>query len=89
LGSHVELEILVKRVGLSPMEALVVGTQTTAAILGIDRLGTVAPGKSADFIVLDANPLDDIVNTRRIRAVHLRGAEIPRAALSAKWAAKG
>jgi imidazolonepropionase-like amidohydrolase len=48
----------------------------------------VGPGKSADFIVLDANPLDDIANTRRINKVYLRGQEIPRAALSAKWQAK-
>jgi imidazolonepropionase-like amidohydrolase len=89
LGSHVELELLVRRVGLSPMQALVIGTGTSAAILGLDRLGAVAPGKSADFIVLDANPLDDIVNTRRIDRVYLRGEEIPRAALSAKWNAKG
>jgi len=45
----------------------------------------VGPGKSADFIVLDANPLDDIANTRKIARVYLRGEEVPRAALSAKW----
>ena len=85
LGSHIELELLVRRVGLTPMQAITIGTRNAAAILGLDRLGTVAPGKSADFIVLDANPLDDIVNTRRIAAVYLRGAGIPRAALTAGW----
>ena len=45
----------------------------------------MAAGKSADFIVLDANPLDDINNTRRISAVYLRGKEVDRAALRAKW----
>jgi len=45
----------------------------------------VAPGKSADFIVLDANPLDSISNTRRINRVYLRGQEVPRAAMKAKW----
>jgi imidazolonepropionase-like amidohydrolase len=89
LGSHVELELLVAKVGLTPMQALVIGTRTSAENLGLKDLGTLAPGKSADFIVLDANPLDDIANTRRINRVFLRGEEIPRAALSAKWNAKG
>jgi imidazolonepropionase-like amidohydrolase len=40
--------------------------------------GTLEPGKSADFIVLDANPLDDITNSRRISAVILRGAAVDR-----------
>jgi imidazolonepropionase-like amidohydrolase len=66
----------------------VLGTHTAAEILRLDDLGMVGPGKSADFIVLDANPLDDIANTRRINKVYLRGQEIPRAALSAKWQAK-
>jgi imidazolonepropionase-like amidohydrolase len=89
LGSHVELELLVTRVGLTPMQALVIGTRTSAENLGLADLGTIAPGKSADFIVLDANPLDNIANTRRINRVYLRGQEIPRAALTAKWNAKG
>jgi imidazolonepropionase-like amidohydrolase len=88
LGSHVELELLVTKAGLTPMQAVVLGTRTAAEILGLDELGMVAPGKSADFLVLDANPLDDIANTRRISRVYLRGQEVPRAALSAKWQAK-
>jgi imidazolonepropionase-like amidohydrolase len=51
----------------------------------LDRLGTLAPGKSADFVVLDASPLDDILNTRRIAQVYLRGQQIDRAALSRNW----
>ena len=89
LGTHVEMELLVKRAGLTPMQALLIGTRNAAAILGLDQLGTVVPGKSADFIVLDANPLDDIANTRRIARVYLRGEEIPRNALKARWAAQG
>ena len=51
----------------------------------LDRLGTLAPGKSADFVVLEANPLDDIMNTRRIAKIYLRGREIDRASLSRNW----
>jgi imidazolonepropionase-like amidohydrolase len=85
LASHIELELLVKA-GLTPAQAIVAGTRTAAGILGLDQLGTVAVGKSADFLVLDANPLDAIGNTRNISAVYLRGTEINRAALKARWA---
>ena len=44
-------------------------------------MGTLAPGREADFLVLDANPLDDITNTRRISKIYLKGAEINRALL--------
>jgi imidazolonepropionase-like amidohydrolase len=87
LGSHIELELLVTRGGLTPMEAIMAGTRNAAAVLGLNNLGTVTAGKSADFIVLNANPLDNIANTRRIDKVYLRGAEIARAQLSAKWQA--
>jgi imidazolonepropionase-like amidohydrolase len=85
LGTHIEMEIQVTRAGLTPMQALVAGTRTPARILGLDQLGTIAPGKSADFIVLNANPLDDIANTRKINRVYLRGQDYPRAAMRAKW----
>jgi imidazolonepropionase-like amidohydrolase len=85
LGSHIELEMLATKAGLTPMQALAVGTRNTAQIMRLDQLGTVAAGKSADFLVLDANPLDNIANTRRINRVYLRGQEVPRAALTAKW----
>ena len=85
LASHVEMELLVKA-GLTPAQAIVVATRNAAAILGLDQLGTVAAGKSADFLVLDANPLDSIANTRRISKVYLRGAELDRAALKSRWA---
>jgi imidazolonepropionase-like amidohydrolase len=83
---HAELENLVAT-GLTPAQVLILATRNSAEILGLEDLGTVAPGKSADFIVLEANPLDDITNTRRISRVFLRGHEVDRAGLRAKWAA--
>ena len=85
---HAELENLVMA-GLTPSQALVAATRTSAAILGQDDLGAVAPGKSADFVVLDANPLDDITNTRRISRVYLRGHLVDREKLRASFAGNG
>ena len=59
--------------GMTPREAIVAATGTNAKVLGLDKIGTVAAGREADFIVLDANPLDDILNTRRISSVYLQG----------------
>ena len=84
LTAHMELENFVAA-GFTPSEAIVAATRAAAEVLRLNQLGTVAAGKSADFIVLDANPLDDIANTKRIAKVYLRGHEIDRAALSAKW----
>jgi imidazolonepropionase-like amidohydrolase len=83
-NAHEELADMVAA-GLSPAEVIVAATSTSAEILGLGELGTVAAGKSADFIVLDANPLDDIANTRRIDRVYLRGEEVDRGALRARW----
>ena len=72
----------------TPPAAIAAATRNAAGILGLDELGTVAEGKSADFLVLDANPLDAIGKTRAISKVYMRGAEIDRAALKARWSAR-
>ena len=84
---HTEVENLVAT-GLTPAQVLVAATKTSAEILGLDDLGTIAPGKSADFVVLDANPLVDITNTRAINRVYLRGTQVDRARLRAGFTAR-
>jgi len=83
---HLQLASMV-RCGLSPAEAIVAATKNTAQVLKLDDLGTVTEGKSADFVVLDADPLTDITNTRRIFATYLRGTRVDREALRADWTA--
>ena len=80
LGIHHEMEVLVAS-GLSPMEALVAATGGAARVLNAPEIGTIAEGQWADLVLLDANPLDDIRNTRRIREVIQRGRIIDRARL--------
>jgi imidazolonepropionase-like amidohydrolase len=70
---HDELALLV-RAGLTPLEALRTATYNPAECLAaLDSLGTVSEGKIADLVLLDADPLDDIRNTRRISAVIANG----------------
>ena len=68
-----------------PSQVIVAATRNSAELLNVTDAGTIAARKSADFIVLDANPLDDITNTRRIAAVYLRGSQVDRASLRARW----
>ena len=74
---HDELRLLVQA-GLTPMEALRAATYNPARYFGLlDSLGTVERGKIADLVLLDANPLENIDNTRRINAVILNGRYLP------------
>jgi imidazolonepropionase-like amidohydrolase len=74
---HLELEEMVKA-GLTPSQVLVSATSEAARCLGLaDRIGTLQPGRYADFIVLTRNPLADIRNTRSIESVWIAGQRIP------------
>jgi imidazolonepropionase-like amidohydrolase len=77
-GPHEEMLDMVSA-GMTPMQVIVAATRNSAEFMRLDDTGTLQAGKSADFIVLDANPLDDITNTRRISSVILRGAAVDRA----------
>jgi len=81
--NHMVLESYVA-MGMTPMEVIIASTRDSAAIAKVNS-GVVAPNRQADFVVLDANPLDNIANTRKISAVYLRGQEVPRAQLATKW----
>jgi imidazolonepropionase-like amidohydrolase len=78
-GPHVEMADMVAA-GMTPAQVIMASTRNPAEFLRISDAGTLEQGKSADFIVLDANPMDDITNTRRIAAVYLRGVAVDRSA---------
>ena len=85
---HQELADMV-RTGMTPADVIVAATSASAEFMRADDLGTVEAGNSADFIVLDANPLDDITNTRAISAVHLRGVAVDRDGLGERFRGAG
>ena len=76
-AEHRELELMVDA-GMTPMQALAAATSSGADYLRLKDIGILAPGKRADFVVLDGNPLEDITNTRRIAQVFLRGRTVNR-----------
>jgi imidazolonepropionase-like amidohydrolase len=86
MGWHAiwELDAMAKA-GMTPADVIVASTRDAAATLKLDQLGVVAPGKSADFVVLNANPIENIANTRKIYKVYLRGEEVDRAAMRKQW----
>ena len=68
MSEHRELESMVKA-GMTPMQVIVAATSRPAEYLKLEKMGALAPGKEANFLVLDANPLDDITNTQRIHDI--------------------
>ena len=74
---HVEMADMVAA-GMTPMQVIVAATRNGAQFLKLTDTGTIEPNKSADFVVLDANPLDDIANTRRMSSVYVRGLVVDR-----------
>lgn len=79
---HDELALLVRDAGMTPLQALQAATLTAARVMGAaDSLGTVEAGKLADLVLLDADPVTDISNTRRVHGVVANGRWMDRAAL--------
>ncbi len=83
-NTHRELQLMVEA-GMTPAQVLTAATVTSAEFLRLQDHGTLDPGKSADFLVLNGDPLNDIANTRKIAKVYLRGQELDRAAMRATF----
>jgi imidazolonepropionase-like amidohydrolase len=81
---HRELELLV-RAGLTPAEAISAASRNGALLLRVDSLGLVAPGKVADLVILERDPLADIRNTLAIERVMSRGRMLSPDSIRAQW----
>jgi imidazolonepropionase-like amidohydrolase len=81
---HRELQLMVEA-GMTPAQALTAATATSAEFLRLTDHGTLDAGKSADFVVLDGNPLADIANTKKIADVYQRGQKLDRQAMRSAW----
>jgi imidazolonepropionase-like amidohydrolase len=82
LAEQKELQLMAEA-GMTPAQVIVAATSRAAEFLGLSDRGTIAPGKRADLLVLDADPLADIRNTRRIAKLYVAGKEVDRTALKA------
>ncbi len=82
LAEQLELQAMVEA-GMTPAQGIVAATSRAAEFLHLADTGSLQPGQRADFLVLDANPLDDIGNTRRISRMFINGVEIDRTSLVA------
>ena len=72
---HIEMKMM-QDAGLTPMQIIVSASKTAAEYLGLKGLGTLSSGHWADFLVLDADPLQDITNARKISSVYIGGNEV-------------
>lgn len=80
-SEHLEMELLVQA-GLTPLQAITIATKNAAIALQInDHYGSIGVGKTADLLLLDANPAQDIKNTRKIAAVYKAGVEVSKGPL--------
>jgi len=83
LGIQEEMGFLVEA-GMTPLQAIAAATSTAARVLNAPQIGSIAEGQLADLVILDANPVDDIGNTRRIRQVIQGGRIVDRGLLLQK-----
>ena len=83
--AHREMDIYVKS-GMTPEQVLIAATKSGAEAIGVAKeLGTLEAGKLANLLVLDADPRADILNTRKISRVYIKGSELDRAAMRRTW----